>query len=104
MIDRKLTLTVSFALACCFGLVLLPISAGAETVGGVVHGAKRGVEKGARAVQQGTETGIEKAKEGAEAVGHGTKKLFTGKDNNQSNARMKTTESQSECNFNRNRN
>ena len=97
MIKQKLTLTVFFVLACSFVLILPPIAAQAQ-VGGVIHGAQRGVEKGAGAVKQGAETGVQKGKEGAEAVGRGTKEVITGEDKNQNqgNNRMKSTESQSE--------
>jgi hypothetical protein len=76
-----------------FVMLLIPISSGAQT-GGILGGAKKGVQQGAGAVQKGVEEGANKTKEGAEAVGHETKKVITGKDNTQDNSRMKSTESQ----------
>lgn len=61
---------VLIAFACCFALVLIPLSAGAQNI----------LQKGAQGVQKGVETGAEKTKEGAQAVGHGVKKAVTGDD------------------------
>src|SRR5262249_44261897 len=47
-------------------------------------------------VGQGVEGAANKTKEGAEAVGRGTKKAITGEDNNTNNERMKSSESQSQ--------
>jgi LPXTG-motif cell wall-anchored protein len=79
-----------------FGLVMLliPISSGAQT-GGILGGAKKGVQQGADTVQKGVEKGAHETKEGAEAVGRGTKKAITGEDNNPDQSRMKS-ESQSQ--------
>jgi hypothetical protein len=80
------------AALCCFALVLVvPVPSSAQ-LGGVVQGTKHGIEKG-----------VDKTKEGAEAVGHGTKKLFTDdssqdKDQKQyqkqTNTRMKPAQTQ----------
>jgi hypothetical protein len=86
MIQRNLKLKVLFAAVCCFALVLIPLSAGAQ--GSLWHGAKKGVQKGASEVQKG-----------AESVGQETKKAITGDDNDQTktqsqdqnDARMKST-------------
>jgi len=74
-------------------MLLIPISSGAQD-GGILGGAKRGVQQGAGTVQKGVEEGANKTKEGAESVGHETKKVITGEDNNQDTSRMKGTESQ----------
>ena len=76
-----------------FALLLVPISLGAQ---GILHGAKKGIQQGAGAVQQGVEGAANKTKEGAQAVGRGTKKVITGEDDNQDKARMKSSESQSQ--------
>jgi hypothetical protein len=80
-----------------FGLIMLliPISSQAQD-GGILHGAKKGVQQGADTVQKGVEGAANKTKEGAEAVGRGTKKVITGEDNNPDKTRMKSTESQSQ--------
>jgi hypothetical protein len=77
-----------------FAMLLIPISSQAQD-GGILHGAKKGIQQGADTVQQGVEGAANKTKEGAEAVGRETKKAITGEDNNPDNARMKSTESQS---------
>jgi hypothetical protein len=91
MIKGNLKLKMLLAALCCFVLVLVvPVPSSAQ-LGGVVQGTKHGIEKG-----------VDKTKEGAESVGHGTKKLFTGdssqdKDQNQyqnQNTRMKPVQRQ----------
>jgi uncharacterized surface anchored protein len=78
-----LTQRVLLVLVCCLAIIFLPLSAGAQGI----------IKKGAQGVQRGVETGAEKTKEGAEAVGHGAKKAITGEDT--STSRMKSTETQS---------
>src|SRR5215467_11122195 len=68
-------------LAFGLAMLLIPISSIAQD-GGILGGAKRGVQQGADTVQKGVETGAHETKEGAEAVGHETKKVITGEDNN----------------------
>ncbi len=92
MIMERLKLKLLLA-ACCFTLVLIPMSAGAQA-GGIVQGTKKGVQKGAETVEKGAEGAAQKTKEGAEAVGQGVKKTVTGEDENSSQNRMKTTETQ----------
>jgi hypothetical protein len=93
MINGNLKLRILLAALCCFALVLVvPVPSSAQ-LGGVVQGTKHGIEKG-----------VDKTKEGAEAVGQGTKKLFTDDDNsqdkdqqrdqNQTNTRMKPAQTQ----------
>ncbi len=93
MIKGNLKLKMLLAALCCFALVLVvPVPSSAQ-LGGVVQGTKHGIEKG-----------VDKTKEGAEAVGQGTKKLFTDDDNsqdkdqqqypNQTNTRMKPAQTQ----------
>src|SRR5215510_8623480 len=71
MFGTRRTREFLLVLACCFALVLIPLSASAQ--GDLL-------KKGAHGVQKGVETGAEKTKEGAEAVGHGVKKAVTGED------------------------
>jgi hypothetical protein len=78
MFGTRRTQEFLLVLACCFALVLIPLSAGAQNP----------LEKGAHGVKKGVETGAEKTKEGAEAVGHGVKKAVTGDDT----SRDKSTE------------
>ena len=92
--NTKQSMKLLLAAACCFALVLFPVLCSAQ--GGILKGAKEGVEKGAKGVQQGVETGAEKTKEGAEAVGHETKKVITGDESNSSENRMKSSEGQPE--------
>ena len=77
MVDR-LTKKVLLAVACCFALVLIPLSTASAQ--NVYDQTKEGVQKGAEGVQKGAETVGEKTKEGAEAVGEGTKDLVTDDD------------------------
>jgi cobalamin biosynthesis Mg chelatase CobN len=79
------------ALACCLVLVLVPAMARAQ--GGILGQAEQGVKKGAQGVQKGVETGVEKTKEGAESVGHETKKVITGKDDTSADRQKPTTQS-----------
>src|SRR5262245_66634778 len=78
------------ALACCLVLVLVPAMAGAQ---GILGQAEQGVKKGAQGVQKGVETGVEKTKEGAESVGHETKKVITGEDDKSADRQKPTTQS-----------
>jgi hypothetical protein len=72
MINGNLKLKILLAGLCCFALVLMiPVPSSAQ-LGGAVKDVQHGVQKGA-----------EKTKEGAEAVGHETKKVITGEDNSQ---------------------
>ena len=87
MITIRLTQKILLALACCLALAVAPLSVGAQSLGGIV-------KKGAKGVQKGVETGAEKTKEGAEAVGHAVKKAVTG-DDTSSSERMKSTETNS---------
>ncbi len=84
MIVIRVTQKVLLAVACCFALILVPLSVGAQTPGGVI-------QKGAEGVKKGVETGAEKTKEGAEAVGEGVKKTITGDEAN----RQKSTGTES---------
>src|SRR5262245_994925 len=74
---------VLLVVACCFVLLLLPVSSYAQK--DILEGAKKGIEKGAEGVKKGAETVGEKTKEGAETVGKGVKNVFTDddKDTNQ---------------------
>ena len=74
----RLTQKILLAFACSFVLALLPVSSamGQDILGG----AKRGIQKGAEGVKKGTETVIDKTKEGATAVGKGAKDLVTDDD------------------------
>lgn len=67
MIERNLKLKLLFAAVCSLALVLIPLSVHAQD--SIWHGAKQGVQKGAEGVQKG-----------AESVGHETKKVITGQD------------------------
>jgi hypothetical protein len=91
MAVERITHKVLLALACCLVLVLVPATAGAQ--GGVLNQAGRGIKKGAQGVQKGVETGVEKTKEGAESVGHETKKVITGEDNTSADRQKPTTQS-----------
>jgi hypothetical protein len=52
------------AAACCFALVLIPVSSYAVAqLGGVAHGVQHGVQKGAEGVQKGVEGTYNKGKE-----------------------------------------
>jgi hypothetical protein len=57
------------AAACCFALVLIPVSSYAQQhaivaqLGGVAHGVQQGVQKGAEGVQKGAEGTYNKGKE-----------------------------------------
>ena len=75
----RLTQRVLLALVCSLAIISLPLSAGAQNI----------LKKGAQGIQKGVETGVDKTKEGAEAVGHGVKKAVTGEDTSD---RMKSTE------------
>jgi hypothetical protein len=71
MIAIRQTAKFLLALACCLALVaFVPVSASAQNI----------LEKGAHGVKKGVVTGAEKTKEGAEAVGKGTKDVLTGDD------------------------
>jgi len=73
MFGTRRTREFLLVLACCFALGLVPLSAAAQD---------NILKKGAHGVKKGVETGAEKTKEGAEAVGHGVKKAVTGEDTN----------------------
>ena len=75
MNPNKFTPRVSLAIAWCLIILLVPLLIGAQTPGGII-------KKGAHGVQKGVETGAEKTKEGAQAVGKGAKNVITGKDTN----------------------
>jgi uncharacterized phage infection (PIP) family protein YhgE len=57
------------AAACCFALVLIPVSSYAQLhaivaqLGGVAHGVQQGVQKGAQGVQKGAEGTYNKGKD-----------------------------------------
>jgi len=86
------------AAACCFALVLIPVSSYAQQhavvaqLGGVTHGVQQGVQKGAEGVQKGVEGTYNKGKE-----------VITGEDQDQNQQqttpseenRMKTNPTQS---------
>jgi hypothetical protein len=91
MAVETITQKVLLALACCLVLVLVP--AGASAQGGVLDKAGQGIKKGAQGVQKGVETGVEKTKEGAESVGHETKRAVTGEDNTSADRQKPTTQS-----------
>src|SRR5580765_7561201 len=79
MVQGNFKLKLLFALVCCFAIIAIPVAASAQ--GGIIDGAKHGVQKGADVTKKGVVTGAEKTKEGAEAVGHGVKNVFTDDDN-----------------------
>ena len=82
---RSIRLLV-LAAACCFALVLIPVSSyAAAQLGGVTHGVQHGVQKGAEGVQKGVEGTYNKGKE-----------VITGEDQdqNQQNEQQKTTPSE----------
>src|SRR4051812_40226039 len=84
MIQER-TIRILLAVACCFVLVLIPMTAGAQI--------KSGIEKGAKGVGKGVEYGVDKTKEGAKAVGKGVKKTFTDDDDKTSDVdRQKSNE------------
>jgi hypothetical protein len=90
---RKLIARALLALAFGFAMSMIPMSLAAQdSGGGILHGAKRGVEKGAGAAQQGVEGAYNKTKEGAEA----TKNAVTGEEKNPDKTRMKSTETQTQ--------
>jgi len=91
MAIKTISQKVLLALACCLVLVLVPATAGAQE--GVLDKAGHAVKKGAQGVQKGVETGVEKTKEGAESVGHETKKVITGKDNTSADRQKPATQS-----------
>ena len=91
MAVKTITHTVLLTLACC--LVLIVVPAMAEAQGGILGQAEQGVKKGAQGVQKGVETGVEKTKEGAESVGHETKKVITGEDDTSADRQKPTTQS-----------
>jgi hypothetical protein len=81
MINGNLKLKMLLAALCCFALVLMiPVPSSAQ-LGGAVKGVQHGVQKGA-----------EKTKEGAEAVGQGTKRVITGEDDSQKKDQSTTTQ------------
>ena len=86
---RSIRLLLFLAAACCFALVLIPVSSYAQ-LGGVAHGVQQGVQKGAEGVQKGAEDTYNKGKE-----------VITGEDQNQQQTtpseenRMKSTPAQS---------
>jgi hypothetical protein len=82
MIVTRLTQRVLLAFVCGLAIISLPVAAGAQGI----------IKKGAEGVQKGVETGVDKTKEGAEAVGHGVKKAVTGEDT--STSRMKSTQTE----------
>ena len=92
---KRLALKASFVVVC-FALVLFPMSIGAQTPGDLLHGTKKGVEKGAGEVQKGAEGAAHETKKGAEAVGKGVKKGVTGEDENTNIDRSKGTQTYSE--------
>jgi len=60
---RSIRLLV-LAAACCFALVLIPVSSyAAAQLGGVTHGVQQGVQKGAEGVKKGAEGTYNKGKE-----------------------------------------
>jgi hypothetical protein len=89
MIVVRLTQKVLLAIACCSALILVPLSVGAQTPGGII-------KKGAQDVKKGVETGAEKTKEGAEAVGEDVKKPITGDDANTNRQKSTGAESNAE--------
>jgi hypothetical protein len=83
MVER-LTQRVLLAIACCFALVLVPASTG---------WTQDLIKKGVQGVKKGTETVVDKTKEGAKAVGKGAKDLVTDSDKSD---REKMTPSQTQ--------
>src|SRR5215475_12515331 len=70
MNDMKRSIRLLFlAAACCFALVIMPVSSYAQQhaivaqLGGVTHGVQQGVQKGAEGVQKGAEGTYNKGKE-----------------------------------------
>jgi uncharacterized surface anchored protein len=85
MIAVRQTQKFLLALACCLALVIVvPLSVSAQD---------NILEKGAHGVKKGVETGAEKTKEGAHAVGKGVKNTFGNKDSQMTTESQSTTES-----------
>jgi hypothetical protein len=80
MIERNLKLKLLFSV-CSLALVLIPLSALAQD--SIWHDTKQGVQKGAEGVQKG-----------AESVGHETKKVITGQDDQTKTQDQTTTQEQ----------
>ena len=98
--NLRLTQKILFAFLCSFVLALLPVS---SAIGqDILGGAKKGIQKGAEGVKKGTETVVDKTKEGATAVGKGAKDLVTDDDKDKSKStdtyqyRMKPGETQTQ--------
>jgi hypothetical protein len=92
---RSIRLLV-LAAACCFALVLIPVSSYAQLhaivaqLGGVAHGVEHGVQKGAQGVQHGVEGTYNKGKE-----------VVTGEDQNQQQTDQQQKEQQTTPSENR---
>lgn len=69
---EKLTQNGLLVLACCFALILLPLSS--------AWAQEDTLKKAGEGIQKGAETVVDKTKEGAEAVGEGAKDLVTDDD------------------------
>ena len=90
MNDKKRSIRLlALAAACCFALVLIPVSSYAQLhaivaqLGGVAHGVEHGVQKGAQGVQKGAEGTYNKGKE-----------VITGEDQNQQQTDQQATPSE----------
>jgi hypothetical protein len=97
MNDTKRSIRLlALAAACCFALVLIPVSSYAQLhaivaqLGGVAHGVGQGVQKGAEGVQKGVEGTYDKGKE-----------VVTGDQNNQDQNQQPTEQQQATPNENR---
>ena len=88
MTRKTWTLMFIIAIAACLTLVLVPVSASAQGIGGTV---KHGVEKGAGTVQKGAEGAYDATKKGVEATGRGVKKAVTGEDTDHERVTQGTT-------------
>lgn len=96
MNDTKRSIRLmALAAACCFALVLIPVSSYAQLhsivaqLGGVAHGVEHGVQKGAQGVQKGVEGTYNAGKD-----------VVTG-DNSQDQNRQQTEEQQTAPSENR---
>jgi hypothetical protein len=97
MNDTKRSIRLmALAAACCFALVLIPVSSYAQLhaivaqLGGVAHGVEHGVQKGAQGVQKGVEGTYNKGKE-----------VVTGEDQNQEQTQQPTEQQQTTPSENR---
>jgi len=88
-VERRIHL-ISLVLACLLVITFTSLPALAQD--SIWDKTKQGVKKGAEEVGEGVKKGAHETKEGAEAVGRGTKKVFTGHEHNEAVERQKGTE------------